>query len=335
LCDEVHLNLACRWLCRLGLEGSVPDHSTFTENRHGRFRDSELFRRLFEQVVRLCMHAGLVGGEGFAIDASVTEADASRNRKAPGKPMVWPEDEAVTGPVKEYLDALDTAVPCEEPDAGGRPAPAASDDMPPGNPLSKPKFTSLTDPAAAWTNKGQMKAVLAYSTNDLIDTVAAVIIDVQAGPARWSAEVAATSTTLVRTEECFELKLGRLAADAAYGSGLMIGWLQRGITPHVPNLDHDHQTKGLFTRTAFQLGTAQNHNICPGGNRLKNSGLVRDDAPGPIWPAPRTATPARYAHAAPQVPRHHQAQHVRGGTRASSRHEGNRGSARERKKVET
>jgi hypothetical protein len=111
-----------------------------------------------------------------------------------------------------------------------------------------------------------MNAVLAYSTNDLIDTVAAVIIDVQATPARWSAEVAATKTMLVRTEECFGLKVGRLATDAAYGSGLMIGWLQRGITPQASILDHDQGTKGLFTRTAFQFDTAQNHNICPGGS---------------------------------------------------------------------
>src|SRR5947209_8455973 len=74
LCGEVHLNLAYRWFCRLGLEGAVPDHSTFSKNRHGRFRDSNLFRLLFEQVVRSCVQAGLVGGEGFAIDASVIEA---------------------------------------------------------------------------------------------------------------------------------------------------------------------------------------------------------------------------------------------------------------------
>ena len=48
LCEEVHLNLAYRWFCRLGLEGGVPDHSTFSKNRHGRFRESDLFRRLFE-----------------------------------------------------------------------------------------------------------------------------------------------------------------------------------------------------------------------------------------------------------------------------------------------
>jgi transposase len=80
LCEEVHLNLAYRWLCRLGLEGGVPDHSTFSKNRHGRFRQSDLFRRVFEIVLRRCIEAGLVGGEGFAVDASLIKADANRQK---------------------------------------------------------------------------------------------------------------------------------------------------------------------------------------------------------------------------------------------------------------
>jgi transposase len=76
LCEEVHLNLAYRWFCRLGLDGAVPDHSTFSKNRHGRFRDSDLLRRLFEASVERCMAEGLVGGEGFAVDASMIKADA-------------------------------------------------------------------------------------------------------------------------------------------------------------------------------------------------------------------------------------------------------------------
>src|SRR6516164_9679476 len=110
LCDETHLNLAYRWFCRLGLEGVVPDHSTFSKNRHGRFRESALFRRLFEEVVARCMRAGLVGGEGFAIDASVIEADASCGRKIDGKLSTWPETEKLTRPVREYLAALERAV---------------------------------------------------------------------------------------------------------------------------------------------------------------------------------------------------------------------------------
>jgi transposase len=71
LCEEVELHLAYRWFCRLYLDDKVPDHSTFSVNRHGRFRASDVFRQVFEAIVRTCMDAGLVKGEGFAVDASV------------------------------------------------------------------------------------------------------------------------------------------------------------------------------------------------------------------------------------------------------------------------
>ena len=79
LCEEVHLNLAYRWFCRLGLDGDVPDHSTFSKNRHGRFRESDLPRRVFEMILQRCIGEGLVGGEAFAIDASLI-ADANRQK---------------------------------------------------------------------------------------------------------------------------------------------------------------------------------------------------------------------------------------------------------------
>src|SRR3954469_22620289 len=84
LCEEVHLNLAYRWFCSLGLDGDVPDHSTFSKNRHGRFRDSDLLRRLFETVLRRCIYEGLVGGEAFAVDASLIKADANRQNGVEG-----------------------------------------------------------------------------------------------------------------------------------------------------------------------------------------------------------------------------------------------------------
>src|SRR5277367_1992158 len=87
LCEEVHLNLAYRWFCRLGIEDAVPEHSTFSKNRHGRFRDSDAFRHVFETVLRRCINEGLVGGEGFAIDASVIKADAARAGGIPGANM--------------------------------------------------------------------------------------------------------------------------------------------------------------------------------------------------------------------------------------------------------
>src|SRR4051794_24119884 len=146
LCEEVHLNLAYRWFCRLGLDGEVPDHSTFSKNRHGRFRDSDLLRRLFESVLQRCIDEGLVGGEGFAVDASLIQADASDRTRVEGAVGLPPG--AVGRAVEEYIAVLDDA-------AFG----AASD--------VTPKFIAPSDPATRWTAAHRGPAFFAYSANYL------------------------------------------------------------------------------------------------------------------------------------------------------------------------
>ena len=219
LCEEVKMNLAYRWFCGLGLEGKVPHHSTFSVNRHGRFHDSDILRKVFEEVVCGCMKAGLVGGEGFAVDASVIEANASRFQRVKGSEVEWTEEQLVRRPVREYLSALES-------------------DNPPTNPKQKPKAMSPTDPTAAWTARGRNKIMFGYSLNYLMDMEDAVIVDVEATPTRISKEVDATETMIERTEDRFGLKPDRLAGDVAYGTGKMLGWLaNRNITPHIPVWD--------------------------------------------------------------------------------------------------
>jgi hypothetical protein len=115
LCGEVHLNLAYRWFCRLGLDGAVPDHSTFSKNRYGRFRESDVYRVLFEDVISQCMSAGLVGGEGFAVDSSLIGGDAGRDRRVETVDAIREGNR--TRPVREYLDALDADNPVHQGDA--------------------------------------------------------------------------------------------------------------------------------------------------------------------------------------------------------------------------
>jgi len=116
LCEEVHLNLAYRWFCRLGLDDTVPDHSTFSKNRHGRFRDSEaLLRYVFESVLRRCMTEGLVAGERFAIDASVIKADASRARGVSGVETIdWSQGERQSRAVRVYIEVLEENNPTDD-----------------------------------------------------------------------------------------------------------------------------------------------------------------------------------------------------------------------------
>ena len=257
LCEEVELHLAYRWFCRLDLEDKVPDHSTFSVNRHGRFRDSDIFRQLFEAVVRACMDAGLVKGEGFAVDASVMEADASRyHGKAPDE-IDWSARERQTRAVVEFLGGLEDALADGERKA--------------------PKVISPTDPCSAWTAKANKRVQFGYGLNYLIDIENAVIVDVEATPARTYDEVRATRTMIERTERRLGLKPERLMADTAYGTGKFLGWLvATGITPQIPVWEMANRKDGTFSRSDFTFDREKNEYTCPNGKALRTTGRVHD-----------------------------------------------------------
>ena len=191
LCEEVHLNLAYRWFCRLGLDGRVPpDHSTFSKNRHGRFRQSDLLRRLFETVLRRCINEGLVGGEGFAVDASLIKAEANRQKGIEGEKGLPPE--ATGRAVDEYLAVLDdAAVRCG--DRGYAKVHLAGRS---GGALDRSPWR--TGPSSLTPQK------LA-----LIDVENAIIVDVEATTAIRQAEALAAKRMIERSMERFGLLSGQ------------------------------------------------------------------------------------------------------------------------------
>jgi transposase len=257
LCQEVELHLAYRWFCKLDLDDKIPHHSTFSENRLGRFRESDLLRHIFERVVWAAMAMGLVKGEGFAVDASVLEANASRyHGKAPDE-LDWTDKQRQTRAVAEYLAALDEAA---EPDPNRK----------------LPKVISPSDPSSAWTAKANKRVQFGYGLNYLIDIEEAVIVDVEATPARTYDEVAATQTMLDRTEACFDLKPKRLAADTAYGTGKFLGWLvkEKRITPHIPVWDKSARHDGTFSRSEFRWDKKRGVYICPNGKHMRTGGSI-------------------------------------------------------------
>src|SRR4029077_1951700 len=246
LCEEVHLNLAYRWFCRLGLDGPVPDHSTFSKNRHGRSPESDLLRRGFETVLRRCIYEGLVGGEAFAVDASLIKAEANRQKGIEGGKALPPK--ATGRAIEEYLAVLD--------DAAFGAATAVV-----------PKFVSPADPAARWTGAHGGQAFFAYSTNYLIDADNGIIFDVEATTAIRQAEVLAAKRMIERSMERFDLYPARLLGDSAYGSAEMIGWLvyEHGIEPHVTVFDKSARQDGTFSRDDFTYDRVGDVYYCPGG----------------------------------------------------------------------
>lgn len=259
LCEEVSLNLAYRWFCRLDLDDEVPDHSTFSKNRHGRFRDSDILRHLFERIVMACIDTGLVKGEGFSVDASVIEADASRYHGLAPDEIDWSTVEKPSRAVREYLEALDEAGELEP---GRKP----------------PKVISPSDPASAWTAKANKRVQFGYGLNYLTDNEYAVIVDVEATPARTYDEVASTKEMVERTEQCFELKPARFAADSAYGTGKFLAWLiDKDITPHVTVRDLSTRKDGTFSRSDFAYDPDKDSYTCPAGKTLKTTGRAHAD----------------------------------------------------------
>ena len=251
LCEEVHLNLAYRWFCCLGLEDVVPDHSTFSKNRHGRFRESEVFRYVFEVVLQRCMAEGLVGGEGFAVDASIIRADANRTRGVPaGDGVNWNDPKLATRAVHEYLRALD-----EDGQVG-----------------ATPKNLSLTDPAARWTAAPGCPAFFAYSTNYLVDVDAGIIVDVEATSAHRTEELDSTKKMIDRVEERFDLKPERLIGDTAYGTAPMLAWLvqDKGIEPHIPVWDKTQRQDETLSSTEFRWDEQADEYRCPQGHPLRS-----------------------------------------------------------------
>lgn len=256
LCDEVHLHLAYRWFCRLSLEDNVPDHSTFSKNRHGRFRESETLRFVFEQVLERCMVEGLVHGEGFAVDASIIKADASRQRGKDNDDD-WGVPGERTRAVREYLDSLEETATTDKP----------------------PRHISPTDPAARWTAAPGGPAFFGYSTNYLVDVAAGIIVDVESTPAHRTAEVHATKTMIERVEERFALKPKRLIGDMAYGTAEFLGWVvnEKSIEPHVPLWEKGERNDGTYSRSDFIFDDTTNTYRCPGGHTLRTSGRVHYD----------------------------------------------------------
>ena len=254
LCEEVHLNLAYRWFCRLGLNGCVPDHSTFSKNRHGRFRQSDLLRRVFETVLAV-LHSrgssrrGRLCGRRQPDQSGCQSAERHRGREGTSAGGHGTRRRRVLGcSRRRYVRCGDRGYAEVRPPA---------------------------DPAARWTGAHGGQAFFAYSTNYLIDVENAIIVDVEATTAIRQAEVLAAKRMIERSMERFDLYPAKLMGDSAYGSAEMLGWLvyEHGIEPHVTVFDKSARQDGTFSRDDFIYDHAGDVYLCPGGLTTTGSGI--------------------------------------------------------------
>ena len=256
LMDEVRMHLAYRWFTRLGFDQEIPDHSTFSKNRHGRFRQSGVFRKVFEEIVRRCLAAGFVEGRNMAVDGTLVGANASPQSRVPRERLI--EVAKLSRTVQEYLTELERQNPVADSEGSSKPQ----------------EKVSTTDPDATWAVKSG-PATLGYYDNYLVDTTSRVILSVDATPALFSQETMAARRMIEHVRR-LGIRPQNPAADKAYGSGEFLAWLlERDIQPHIPVIDRQHQTRGHFTRDAFRYEPTENAYYCPEGKPLHYRGQRR------------------------------------------------------------
>jgi transposase len=200
LVEELRMHLAWRWFTGLGFDEEVPHHSTFSKNRHGRFRESNLFQELFEEIVTRCLQTGLVKGEHMSVDGCFIQANADHHSRVPREQLA--EVAQVNRTVREYLAELEQENPVEPP-------------------VPQQEQVSTTDPDSTYATKGG-PARLGYYNNYLIDNGSCVIVGVQATLARLSHESLAARQMIERHQQRYGSGPRTLAADTTYGNGELL-----------------------------------------------------------------------------------------------------------------
>ena len=259
LCQEVHLNLAYRWFCGLSLEDKVPDHSTFSKNRHGRFAGTNLFREMFYEVVRQAQARGLVSGKHLTVDATTVQADASLESLEPIIVALSPQ---------QYVAQLDEHNPAAS-------ATTATETDGDGSPPSPPKLSndthrSATDPDARLFAKRFQRTQLAYSDNVLMDNAQRVIVDVEVTEPNLHVEGQVAGELIERSRLRLGLDPQTLGGDTAYGYGAAVRRLwEAGVTPHAPAPTQGQwNAQGIFRKEDFVYDRQHDELICPAGKRL-------------------------------------------------------------------
>src|SRR5215468_2179999 len=255
LVEELRMHLAWRWFTGLGFDQEIPNHSTFSKNRHGRFQESKLFEQLFEYVVRQCVEVGLVQGKHLSVDGSFVEANAAKESRIPREQLA--EAAQVHQTVRQYLQEVEEQNPVEEP-------------------VHKQDQVSTTDPDSTYATKGGTPARLGYYDNYLVDNHSCVIVGVQATAARMSQETVAAQDMLTRFAQWRGQEPESVAADTTYGNGEFLRWLvDRNILPYMRTRDSIHRKRSPFYGPdRFTYEPEHNRYICPAGQPLNYGGRV-------------------------------------------------------------
>jgi transposase len=266
LCEEVKMHIGYRWFVGLNLEDKVPDHSTFSKNRHDRFSESSLFQDIFDEIVKQCIAKGLITGKHLTVDSTYIKADASFKSL---EPIV------VDMNGQEYIEKLEKENTAEE-EKKDKPWEPGEDYPHIGKKISNKTHRSKTDPDARLSRKSfRATTDLYHSATYVMDNKSRVIIGADVGGPDLKTDSEKALEQIRRAKWKYKIRPESLGADKGYATGEFIhNVINEDIRPHIPILDYQrHNHKGIYSREEFAYDKARDIMICPAGKELRYWGI--------------------------------------------------------------
>lgn len=262
LCEEIKMHIGYRWFVGLNLEDTIPDHSTFSKNRHERFAENKIFHEIFDEIVNQCISKGLVTGKHLTVDSTYIQANASFRSL---EPIV------VDMNSKEYIEKLREENPVED-----KPWEPGEDYPHRGQKISNDTHRSKTDPDARLSRKS-FKATtdLYYSATYVMDNKSRIVLGADIGEPDKKTDCDNALQEIRRIKWKYRIKVESLGADKGYAAGEFIhNLINENIQPHIPIYEYQrHNHKDIYPREKFTYDMKRDIFICPEGKELKYWGI--------------------------------------------------------------
>lgn len=266
LCEELKMHIGYRWFVGLSLEDKVPDHSTFSKNRHERFSEGDIFQKIFDEIISQCITKGLLTGKHVTVDSTYIKANASFKSL---EPIV------VDISSKEYMEKLEKENPVED-EVGDKPWEPGLDYPHRGKKLSNKTHRSKTDPDARLGRKSIKAATeLYHSATYVMDNKSRIIVGADVGQPDKKTDCVRALQQIQRIKWTYKIRPESLGADKGYSAGAFLdAIIKEGIQPHIPIIDYRSQNdKGIYPLGMFKYNEEQDIFICPEGKELNYWGL--------------------------------------------------------------
>jgi len=253
LMREVQVNAAYRWFLRMRLQDKVPDASTLSQNRRRRFRDSDVYQQIFDEIVQLACGKGLVTGEVLYTDSTHLKATANKNKFDVARVEVKP---------LEYLAQLEQAVEADRAAHGKRELKASA-----AEPATKEIKVSRTDPDSGYMVRDGKPKGFFYLDHRTVDGRHAIITDTHVTPANVHDSIPYLKR-LDRQRERFGFQVRAVGVDAGYATTAICKGLEERDIYGVIGYRTANHAEGLFRKRQFQYDEENDLYTCPEGQLL-------------------------------------------------------------------